>query len=201
MIKRLERKKNVSEFVLTYYSIFLIITTLTGKYFPDYYDVLMSEYINIILSVVVLIYSIIIQKSNYSSRISHVMDSLNQLKSIKREISDETLEHCNVKYNNIVDRTERRSDTDFFITVKHLCREYDINWLTKRHNKKVAELIVQDEIDEYQKQEKVVNGYISEINVFVEEGKIVLEVLWEIILLLIPVALFAICLFSKKVRL
>ena len=57
MIKRLTRKSKFSNFILIYYSIFLIITTLTCKYFSDYYNVILSEYFSIILSIVVLAYS------------------------------------------------------------------------------------------------------------------------------------------------
>ena len=58
MIKRLERKKNIAEIMLIYYSVFLIIGTLTGKYFPQHYNVVWNEYFNIILSIIVLIFSL-----------------------------------------------------------------------------------------------------------------------------------------------
>ena len=198
MIKRLERKKNVSEFVLTYYSVFLIITTLTGKYFPDYYNVVVSDYFNIILSIIVLIYSLIIKNANYSTRISNIKDSLNQLKTIKREITDESLEKYSKQYNEIVDKTEGRDDVDFFITVKNLCKSYDINWLTKKHiRNKTKKEIKEEEREEYERQEKVVKGYISEINVIVEQGKIIFEIVWYIILFVVPIVLFSLCILSK----
>lgn len=196
MIKRLERKKNISEFVLTYYSMFLIIMTLTGKYFPGLYDTTVSDYFNIILSVVVLIYSLIIKNANYSTRIDAIMDSLNKLKSIKRRIDDDNVEKCNEEYNDIVDKTERRDDVDFFITVKHLCKEFDINWLTKKHKigKRKSEM---ERDDEYERQEQVVNDYLSEINVIAEQGKIAFEAVWNIILFVIPIVLFIICIMAK----
>lgn len=198
MIKRLERKKNISEFVLTYYSVFLIITTLTGKYFPDFYDTTVSDYFNIILSVVVLIYSLIIKNANYSTRIDAIMISLNKLKSIKRRIDDENVEECNEEYNDIVDKTERRNDVDFFITVKHLCKEFNINWLTKKHRRsKRKESAEREKNDEYVKQEKIVNDYLSEINVIAEQGKIIFEMLWNVILFTIPFVLFIICILAK----
>ena len=74
MIKRLTRKSKFSNFILIYYSIFLIITTLTCKYFSDYYNVILSEYFSIILSIVVLAYSIINSNANYSVRI-HILEN------------------------------------------------------------------------------------------------------------------------------
>lgn len=199
MIKRLGRKKNVSEFVLTYYSVFLIVATLTGKYFPSYYDTIVSDYFNIILSIVVLIYSLIIKNADYSSRIASIMDSLNQLKTIKREIDDENLEECNKRYNEIVDKTERRDDVDFFITVKNLCKSYEINWFTKKHKKTKKKMTVkEEEQEEYERQEKIVKGYISEINVVVEQGKIVFEMVWYVLLFVIPIILFILCILSKR---
>lgn len=47
--------------------------------------------------------------------------------------------------------------------------------------------------EEHKNQEKVVNDYISEINVCVEEGKIVLEYIWDTVLFLIPITIFALC--------
>ena len=72
MIKRLSRKQKISNLVLIYYSIFLIVNTLTGKYFPQYFNTELSEYFGIILSVVMLAYSLINNSSNYAVRISDV---------------------------------------------------------------------------------------------------------------------------------
>lgn len=199
MVKRLERKKNVSEFVLTYYSVFLIITTLTGKYFSKYYNTTVSDYFNIILSIVVLIYSLIIKNANYSTRITDIMDSLNRLKSIKREITDECLEDCNKRYNEIVDKTERRDDVDFFVTVKHLCKAFEINWFTKKHKKSSTKPTWElEEKEEYENQEKIIKGYISEINVIIEQGKIIFELVWYVILFIVPIALFVLCILAQK---
>ncbi len=200
MIKRLSRKQKVSNFVLIYYSIFLIINTLTGKYFPNFFDSSLSEYFGIILSVVMLAYSLINSNANYAVRISNIEAAHNKLKTIKRKLDDKNLKKCIDKYNKITDCTERREDVDFFITVKHLCKEFGINWLTKKHkylnNKSEEEDLEVPE--EYRHQEKVVNNYISEINVFVEEGKILFECIWQIILFVIPIIIFILCIVTSS---
>lgn len=193
MIKRLEKRKKISEFVLIYYSIFLIMTTLTGKYFPETYNLVLSEYFNIIISVIVLIYSLINKNANYSSRLDVLLSSLNALKTIKRMVDDNNVNKYNDQYNKIVDNTERRDDVDFFITVKQLCKEHNINWITKKSKKINIDNIPNEEAEEQNRQQKVVNKYISEINVFVQEGKIILSVIWDIIIIAIPVLLFVIC--------
>ena len=101
MIKRLSRKQKVSNFVLIYYSIFLIINTLTAKYFPDFFDSSLAEYFGIILSVVMLAYSLINNSANYAVRISNVEEALNKLKTIKRDLANDNLQECIKKYNKI----------------------------------------------------------------------------------------------------
>ena len=79
-----------------------------------------------------------------------------------------------------------------------MCKSYDINWLTKKHNKNKKEIKIKEEDrEEYERQEQVVRGYISEINVIVEQGKIILEIVWYIILFAIPIVLFVLCILSK----
>ena len=192
MIKRLSRKNKVSNFVLIYYSIFLIIATLTSKYFPWYFNSKLGEYFGIILSVIVLAYSLVNNSANYAVRIANIETALNKLKTIKRGLEDRELEECVREYNEITDATERRDDVDFFITVKHLCNEYDINWVTKKRKKKTVKKD-ENRDEEYKKQEEVVNNYISEINVLVEEGKIISEFIWNAILFLVPMLIFVLC--------
>ncbi len=198
MIKRLSRKQKVSNFVLIYYSIFLIINTLTGKYFPEYFNLRLSEYFGVILSVVLLAYSLINNSSNYAVRISSIEESLNRLKTIKRQLNEEDLDKYVDMYNKVTDSTERREDVDFFITVKHLCKEYKINWVTKKrlNTQDIPDRNISQE--EYQNQEKVVNNYISEINIFVEEGKILFGIFWEVILFIIPIIIFCLCVFYSE---
>lgn len=198
MIKRLSKKQKVSNFVLIYYSIFLIITTLTSNYFPEYFNSTLGEYFGIILSVIVLAYSLINNSANYAVRIEKAENALNSLKTIKRKLEDENLDDCVEQYNSITDNAERREDVDFFRTVKHLCKEYQICWLTKKHKPKKKD---QPEplSDDDKEQEKAVNNYISEINVWAEEVKIIFENVWILILFLVPAIIFTLCvIFSEK---
>lgn len=78
MLKRLLRKKQFSNFVITYYSIALIIYSLTAEFFPEQFNEKLSSYFNIILSIVVLTYSLIITNANYSERIDSARSVLNQ---------------------------------------------------------------------------------------------------------------------------
>lgn len=86
MMKRLQGRKSFSNFVVTYYSIALIVYSLTAEFFPENFDVKLSSYFNIILSVVVLTYSLIISNSNYTERIHAAERVLNEVKSKKENL-------------------------------------------------------------------------------------------------------------------
>ena len=191
MIKRLTRKSKFSNFILIYYSIFLIITTLTCKYFSNYYNIILSEYFSIILSIVVLAYSIINNNANYSVRIHNLENSLNELKNLKRELDQGDLEVCIGRYNDITDKTERREDIDFFNTVRSLAKLYDVNIFTKKVKKRCKD-INNEKVD-------VVLGYLSEISVAVEITKMAIEYLWYIIVIFIPIIMFMVCIIARGV--
>lgn len=91
MLKRLDKNSKFSSFVLIYYSIVLIIYSLTSLYFPKYYDEILSGYFSIIISVVILAFSIINGNLKYSERIKATESTLNAIKVLKRELTDENL--------------------------------------------------------------------------------------------------------------
>lgn len=192
MRKRLSRRNKISNFALIYYSIFLIINTLTCKYFPAYFNAKLSEYFGIIISIIVLVYSLINNNANYPVRITKIEDSINKMKTIKRQLENRDLQECVEEYNKITDSTETREDVDFFLTVKHLAKEFNINWMTKKHRKNAPEPSPENK-EKYEEQEKVVNDYLSELNTLVEQGKIVLEFIWAIILFITPMVIFLLC--------
>lgn len=193
MVKRLTRKSKVSNFTLIYYSIFLIVSSLTGKYFPNQYHLVLAEYFNIILSVIILAYSLVNNNANYNIRINSIEDSMNKIKNLKRNLKDSNFDEFKKSYNDITDKTERRDDRDFFITVKGLAKLYGINWFTKR--KKCDGKKYKDDCDG----EKVVHDYLAEINVLAEVCKIIFEYLWYIILFCIPIVVFIVCIIAGKV--
>lgn len=190
MVKRLTRKSKFSNFILIYYSIFLIVTTLTIKYFNGYYNPVLSEYFSIILSVVILAYSLINNNANYGIRIYNIENSLNDLKNLKRKLDQGSLEECVEKYNDITDKTERREDIDFFHTIRSLAKLYNISIFTKKPKKRSDGEIDREKV-------KVVTDYLADINVFIEISKMILEYAWYLIVILIPVLVFIICIVCK----
>lgn len=142
MKKRLNRRDSTSKFILIYYSIVLIVYTLTNKYFPDNYNSILGEYFSIILSIVLLAYSLINNNARYSERIRSLEESINGIKTIKRSLSTENLDQQKEKYNTIVDRTEMRKDVDFFNTVKSICKRNNIRWYLKIKKFNLIQMIV-----------------------------------------------------------
>ena len=115
--KRLINNDLFSKFILNYYSLFLIVLAITISYFKK--DGNLSNYFSIIISIILLIFSIINSNSKYEIRIEKLNDSIYKLKSLKR--SEKTSSSFWEKYDEIVDNTEMRTDTDFYYTVKELC--------------------------------------------------------------------------------
>lgn len=115
MLKRLKEKKAFSNFIITYYSIALIVYSLTAEFFTDIFDEKISSYFNIILSVVVLTYSLIITNAKYSERIQIAERVMNEVKSKKRELTDSNLNEKREEYEKIIAKAEYRSEIDFFV--------------------------------------------------------------------------------------
>lgn len=184
MEKRLNYRKKYSNIIVPYYSISLIVSSLTPKFFSSYCSNL-SEYFNIVLSVIILTYSLIVANANYGQRIDKVTHSVNQLKTLKRTISND-LEDFKKKYYEITDNTEFRSDTDFFNTVKQLCRQNNISWYSK-----IKDISPDSEIK--------VNliSYLCEANRFANEIKILSLFFIDALVAIIPILCITVCFVIK----
>ena len=82
--------------------------------FFEWYNKQLCEYFGLILSIVLLAYSLINSNANYSQRIDLVTKAINELKTLKRTLTDDNIEEFKKKYYNITDNIEFRSDIDFF---------------------------------------------------------------------------------------
>lgn len=187
MFKRLKRKAKFSSFVLTYYSIALIVYTLTPKYYPQYYNSDLSEYFSVIISVVILAYSIINGNAKYNERIKSAESAVNSVKNIKRGLTDQNLEQKKMEYHNITIVTEYSSDVDFFQTIKKKCKEYDIRWYA--YKKDIKEK--RTELNKYEMDK--LNNYLSEILPFVQQTKIICDYLLTGFVVLMPITIFVLC--------
>lgn len=188
MLKRLSLKKNFSNFIITYYSVALIIYSLTAEFFPEIFDEKLSSYFNIILSIVVLTYSLIITNANYAERIHSAEKVLNDVKAKKRELTEENVDIKRKEYDDIMSKAEYRTDIDFFRTLKQKCKKNNICWFFYKNG--IEKLKKEDE-DEAKK----LNGYLSENFPLTQQLAIVLQYLWGMIIVITPVVLFILCFF------
>lgn len=85
-LKRLSKDAKRADFILIYYSLALIVYSLSVKFYPNFFDATWMSYSSIILSAIVLIYSIINSKAGYPERISKLQVALNEVKRLKREV-------------------------------------------------------------------------------------------------------------------
>lgn len=84
--KRLSKDSKRADFILIYYSLSIIVYSLSVKFYPESFSETWSSYSSIILSVIVLIYSIINSKAGYTDRINKIQNALNEVKRLKREV-------------------------------------------------------------------------------------------------------------------
>lgn len=184
MLKRLQIRKSFSNFVITYYSITLIVYTLTAEFFPDKFNTELSNYFNIILSIVVLTYSLIITNAKYSERIQAAERVLNEVKAKKRELAEGNVAEKRKEYENIMSKAEYRSEIDFFRTLKQKCKKNDVCWL--RYKKGLEKMEDRDEADKLKE-------YLSENFPLTQQLKIFLQYVGEGIIVIIPIFIFILC--------
>lgn len=195
MLKRLDRKAKFSNFVAIYYSIALIVYSLTVKYYSDFYDENLSSYFSIIISIVILAYSIVNSNANYSERIKNAEYILNSTKTLKRELTDNNLDDIKKKYDEIMNKAEYRSDVDFFRTLKQKSKEYGIHWFLYRmdiKNKKNEPeyKAMTDKLDK-------LNNYLSEISPINQQINIIFDYVLSGVIYIMPVFIFLICFLMK----
>lgn len=190
MITRLSRKEATSKFILIYYSMALIIYSLTSHFFPQYFNDVLGEYFGIILSVVILIYSIINSNARYSERIGKLEEAINELKTIKREINSEQIELIRKRYVNVVDQQELRTQEDFFFTVNQLCKQNDIIWWLPLR-------FINNEGLDPEHQKSKIKEYLSELERYKIYFKYIMRIVRDIALYLIPVIIFGCCVYAK----
>lgn len=187
MLKRLQGKKVFSNFVITYYSICLIVYSLTAEFYPKNFDTKLSSYFNIILSVVVLTYSLIVSNAKYSERLQSAERVLNEIKAKKREVTQANVKQKMEEYDIIMMKAEYRSELDFFRTIKQKCKEKDVRWY--RYKKDLER--------HWDEDGKKLNNYLSENFPFTQQMKIMLQYLWDGVIILAPIVLFLLCFWVK----
>ena len=191
MLKRMQAKKSFSNLVITYYSIALIVYTLTAEFFPEVFDVDLSSYFNIILSIVVLTYSLIITNAKYSERIQAAERVLNEVKAKKRELQDDNVAEKRKEYESIMSKAEYRSEIDFFRTLKQKCKKNDVHLLW--YKKDLEKMEDKEEADK-------LKDYLSENFPLTQQIKIVLQYIWEGVIVFIPILLFVFCFISIRLK-
>lgn len=181
MNKRLEHKKKIAETILVYYSVAIIILSITAKYFPNFVNADIAEYFGIVCSIVLLAYSLVNNTAKYDRRIAECQRVINGVKTLKREINAD-IETFKDKYYRLIDNVEIRDDIDFFRTLKQQCKEANVHFW----NVKLKDASKSDELAE-------LKNHLSEINIPIILCRIVLMYLTDAILLLLPIVVFLLC--------
>lgn len=147
-LKRLSKNQSRANIILIYYSTALIVYSVASIIYPTIFSLKWMEFSSIILSVVVLLYSIINGNANYPQRIANIEKSLNQVKSLKRKIGSIRAACCTEKNaqttgepidtncngnntkqekqrSNIAGDNRESSDTSICESLERIKREYE----------------------------------------------------------------------------
>ena len=187
MIKRLSGKRRFSDFILPYYSIALIIFSLTALVYPKAINTTLTTYFSIVISIVVLVYSITNGQAHYGTRIQKAEKIMLSIKNLQREINDSNAEEKKKEYDVVMGNAEFRSDMDFFKSVKQRCGRKGLNWFKIKYSKKYC-LQVEDKEFYYKMKE-----YLGEMNPLFLQMEIILSFLLNCVIVLIPIAILILC--------
>lgn len=190
MLKRLNLSKSFSNFVITYYSIVLVVYSLTAEFYPEVFDVKLSSYYNIILSIVVLTYSLIIANARYSERIKAAEDVLNAVKAKKRELTKDNVNQMRADYETIMSKAECRSELDFFCTLKQMCKSHGVCWYLYKKDFGKREM---------NEEEKNLKNYLSENFPALQQMRIICQWAGNIMIVFVPMILFATCFIKNMI--
>lgn len=174
-------------------------------------NVAATEYAGIILSIIILVYSIINSNSRYSERVQYIESALNDVKALKRRLggivkntepdSDERFkefEELKLDYEDIVGSVEYRDDLDFYHTVCYLCKKFGINIKTGEDIDTKCDLsslnLTEKELSAYKDE---IRGYIAEIKPGTQKFHICIHIVWHLILYAFPIAVFIACMLIK----
>ena len=176
MEKRLQYRQKFSNFILTYYSMAIIIYTISSKYFQEHLNTYILEYFGLILSIVILVHSLINASANYANRISRVTESINTIRKLKRELTKKEINDSIKEYYAVTEKTELRNDVDFFRTVRSQCKEVGMVWW---HAKLYRE-------SENEAHKRLVN-YLSEASPKICCFKIIIGYIMDFIIFILPI--------------
>ncbi|MGL6064541.1 MAG: SLATT domain-containing protein [Fusobacteriaceae bacterium] len=116
MKKRISKNKCFIEFILIYYSTFLILSSITAKYF-NCYNSNLDSYFNIVISVILLVISLVNANAKYSERINKIKEIIVKLQKFEEKKID-CLEKTNEEYFEIIKEAEVRTEQDFYQTAE-----------------------------------------------------------------------------------
>ncbi|MBR0348023.1 MAG: hypothetical protein IIX16_00115 [Clostridia bacterium] len=130
MANRLEKRNSIFQFVLIYYSIIGIVDALLPKYFDFTTNVSATmnnvfDFWDILIAIILLIFSSQIALFKYPERIKNCMVTLNQLKMLQGALlsSTQTVENAYKEYYEITQNINFLfSRSDFYLS----CKNYDV---------------------------------------------------------------------------
>ncbi len=130
MYDRLHRRNTITKFLIVYYSVIAILYTILPKYFI-YEEAIKNilDFCSVVISIILLVASLSVSMANYSARETRIIQSIDLLKRLKKELQAKHIinkkdffRYIN-RYHEIVDSMELRTNYDYYLTRKKLKKE------------------------------------------------------------------------------
>ena len=128
MKTRLQQQNDFSNFILVYYSLFLILISITSLHFKTLFNLNIISYFNLVLSIFLLVYSLLNQQANCVIRIEKINNLITRLNAIKRN-SNGTIDEIKTQYQEELRYIEPRHDIDFFNTIQQKIQQNHNTWI------------------------------------------------------------------------
>ena len=200
--KRLSKNDKRASYIIVYYSIVLIVYSLSVHFYPKRFDNTWINYCNIIISVIVLVYSIINSKADYANRASKISEALNKVKGLKREVGhikerlnepeinkesiESEFEKIKNDYNALSSSVEVRDDLDFYYTILSLCKKYNTSAFRFKKRKSDKNDLDSSQLEAFEELE----GYIAENNPLRQRLHVTFLMVWHGVLYIAPILVF-----------
>ncbi len=208
-LKRLSKSGKRANFIVVYYSLALIVYSISTQFFPNLVNAHIIEFASIIMSIVILVYSIVSSNAKYLERAKSIENALITVKDLKRRIADlmdianpeerkGVFNNIKNEYKELCKDVEFRDDLDFYYAIKYLACQFKIS--KKRKTKEYLERDLSSYQYSEQEEKRIIDeikGNLTEVNPKLQKFNIIVRKVLHLILYILPIIIMVFCVISK----
>lgn len=193
LLKRINVRKKFSDFIMVYYSVVLIIYSISNISYEEYFDGKLLTYMSLIISILLLVYSLINSSENFSKRVRDAEYTERNLRKLKRELINsevKDIENYKNEFNKFMLISEKIEDIDIFRTLKQQAKLNGIDiWRCNKGAYGKNESNIDNNSDKYFDFWTIK----CNINIYLQLAKIFMEYFLYAVLVIAPIIIIIIC--------